>query len=174
MPARLLLAVALAASSPAFGYPDASPWGAANPSAAEACSSCHYDYEPVTESEALGIDGLPDAAVPGETYRVVVRMTGVDAAVSGFQLITTAGTFSSDEAALEAAGNAIRSTTVAANRGSVEWGFSWKPAEAPGETVEMYLAVSAANNDQSPFGDTIHYRRFVISLQQQNADRKKP
>ncbi|MEE4161169.1 MAG: choice-of-anchor V domain-containing protein [Woeseiaceae bacterium] len=164
MPARLLLAVALAASSQAFGYPDASPWGAANPSAEEACSSCHYDYDPVSESKALGIDGLPAEAVPGETYPVVVRMTGVDATVSGFQLVASAGTFNSDDAALEADGNAIRSTSAAVNRGSVEWAFSWEPPGVPGGAVEMYLAVSAANDDQSPFGDTIHYRRFVIAV----------
>lgn len=164
MPTRLLLAAALAASCPAFGYPDASPWGAANPSAEEACSSCHYDYDPVTESEALWIDGLPAEAVPGETYPVVVRMTGVDAAVSGFQLVASAGRFNSDAAALEADGNAIRSTAVTPNRGSVEWAFSWELPGAPGGAVEMYLAVSAANDDESPFGDTIHYRRFVIAV----------
>lgn len=161
----LLFAAALVTGGPALAYPDASPWGAANPSAEETCSSCHYDYEPVTESAALGIEGLPGEAVPGETYEIVVRMIGVDAAVSGFQLITSAGVFNSDNASLEAAGNAIRSTTVAANRGSIEWALSWEVPESPGGTVEMYLAVSAANDDQSPFGDTIHYRRFVIVVE---------
>lgn len=161
---RAFLSLALLSSASVFAYPDASPWGAANPAADESCGSCHYDYEPVRDSDAVELAGLPSAASPGRTYEVRVRMTGTDAAVCGFQLVATAGAFAVDGGALEAAETAIRSTRAVANDGVVEWTFSWRAPEQSDGDIGMYLAVSAANDDQSPFGDTIHYRRFVVPM----------
>ena len=162
--ARAFLSLALLSSASVFAYPDASPWGAANPAADESCDSCHYDYEPVRDSDAIQLAGLPSAASPGSAYEVSVRMAGRDAVICGFQLVATAGTFAVDGGALEAAETAIRSTRAVENDGVVEWTFSWRAPEQQHENVEMFLAVSAANDDQSPFGDTIHYRRFVVPM----------
>ena len=101
---RRFLALAALFSATAFAYPDASPWGSANPAADETCSSCHYDYDPVRDSAAVEIIGLPETASPGNAYEIGVRIASVEA------------------------------------------------------------AVSASNNAQSPFGDTIHYRRFVVPV----------
>ena len=161
---RAFLSLALLSSASVFAYPDASPWGAANPAADESCGSCHYDYEPVRDSDAVELAGLPSAASPGRTYEVRVRMTGTDAAVFGFQLVATGGTFTVDADVLEAAETAVRSTRALENDGVVEWTFSWRAPEQRHGTVEMYLAMSAANDDQSPFGDTIHYRWFVVPM----------
>jgi len=162
--ARAFLSLALLSSASVFAYPDAPPWGAANPAADESCGSCHYDYEPVRDSDAIELAGLPSAASPGRVYELRVRMAGTDAAVCGFQLVATAGTFTVDSDALEAAETAVRSTRAVENDGVVEWTFSWRAPEQQHGNIEMYLAVSAANDDQSPFGDTIHYRRFVVPM----------
>ncbi len=161
---RRFLALAALFSATAFAYPDASPWGSANPAADETCSSCHYDYDPVRDSAAVEIIGLPETASPGNTDEIGVRIASVEAAVSGFQLLATVGAFAANDETLEAVGTAVRSTRTATNDGAVEWTFSWQTPERMDEAVKMYLAVSASNNDQSPFGDTIHYRRFVVPV----------
>lgn len=148
----------------AVAYPDASPWGASNPDSAESCGSCHYDYAPVNDSDAVRIDGLPDTVSPGTVYELGIGMTGVDAAVSGFQLVATAGEFRTLDESLESTGDAVRSTQTARYVESVAWTLSWQAPDRGCQPIELFLAVSASNDDQSPFGDTIHYRRIVIRL----------
>lgn len=156
----------LLASVGAFAYPEGAPWGAADPDAGETCASCHYDYEPVHDSPALGIDGLPEIAAAGERYDLVIRFAAVDAAVSGFQLLAVAeggaGRFISGDTAIEAIGAAGRSTrTVAAGDGA-SWSLTWEAPASGCSPVSLFLAAAAANDDQSPLGDTIHYRQFRV------------
>ncbi len=162
-------ACALAIAAAAFAYPDASPWGAANPAADESCGSCHYDYEAIAESQLLTVVGLPERPSPGERYPLRVEFAAAealdDAAVAGFQLLASAGYLEAIDADVETAGTALRSTAVREVRGGVSWPLVW---QAPTEVsaVTFYAAASAANHDNSPFGDVIHYRRYATPVKQ--------
>lgn len=152
------------AGPPAAAYPEGAPWGAANPDARESCGTCHYDYEPVRDSAALSIAGLPGEPVKGERYRLTIRFAPGEAAVAGFQLIAAApegaaaGSLESDAAGIETAGAAARSSEAVAVDPDAAWEVTWRtPDELPG-MITFYIAASAANDDLSPFGDRIHYR----------------
>jgi len=167
--AAALAALALGvAATAAFAYPEGAPWGAANPAADESCGYCHFGYEPVPDSAALAIEGLPETARPGERYSLVVRFTDDEAAVSGFQLLASAGhgdagRFGTDTPGIETVGAASRSTTTRTPDEGFEWPLWWR-APATGGDIILYLAASSANDDQSPFGDRIHYRRFRVRV----------
>lgn len=148
----------------AGAYPEGAPWGAAHPQADESCAECHYDYEPEFESQALRLVGLPERAEPGKRYALELRFDDPDAAVSGFQLLTTAGRLESAAADVEARADAARSVAVRRPEEGFVWPLVWvAPAEAGG-SVSLFIAASSANDDQSPFGDRIHYRRINIAV----------
>lgn len=155
----------------ARAYPEGAPWGAANPDAEESCFSCHYDYDAVRDSEALRLDGLPGTATPGSSYPLRVTLTVPEAKSSGFQLLLAAGDdpagrLLADDPEIETIGAAARTTKARAATGTVSWQLSWLAPPAPGARVTFHLAASAANDDQSPFGDRIHYRAFRVSLEE--------
>ncbi len=161
----MLLSVVIAASA----YPEGAPWGAANPAAEQSCDSCHYDYDPVHDSDALRIDGLPAVARAGEEYELVVRFVHDEAASSGFQLITdggevSGGQFRVEADGLESIGAAARSTATRLRDEGFEWTLWWQ-APAVTEQLILFVAASSANDDHSAFGDTIHYRRFEVAVQ---------
>ena len=141
-------------------------------SAEESCGGCHYDYEPVENSQALVAEGLPDLAKAGGRYDFVLRFAEAEASTSGFQIAAAgdgsdAGRFTSDEADLESLANAIRSTATRPVDGEVRWAMTWHaPSGIAGKRsrVTFYLAASAANDDQSPFGDVIHYRKIEVDV----------
>ena len=152
----------------ANAYPEGAPWGAANPAADESCSSCHFGSEPVMDSAALAIEGLPDKPVAGSTYEFVILFSHADAVVSGFQLIAAAqdgdaGTLLSQDADLEYVGAAIRSMNTRKVNGEVSWKVSWQAPNVIRLPLFFYLAASDSNDDLSPFGDTIHYKQFIIA-----------
>ena len=169
---RWLLPAALPAvallSPAAVAYPEGAPWGSANPAAVENCGSCHYDYEPVADSASLVLDGLPDAVVAGECYELTIRFEARDARVSGFQIVadageSPAGRFESERDDIESTGGASRSTRPRSAADGFVWPLRWL---APGEAADVifHVAASSANDDQSPFGDTIHYRQIDVAV----------
>ena len=72
----------------------------------------------------------------------------------------SAGTFASQAADTETVGTAIRSTTVTKKDGAVSWAVQWRTPTTIDTTVNIYVAASAANDDQSPLGDSIHFRSY--------------
>lgn len=148
----------------AGAYPEGAPWGAAHPDAEEACADCHYDYEPELESKALSLEGLPARAVPGRRYALELRFDAPDAAVSGFQLLTTAGRLESAAADIETRADASRSVAARRSEDGFTWALVWVAPEIEGTTVTLFVAASSANDDQSPFGDRIHYRRIDVDV----------
>ena len=170
--ATILLAVSglfALAHQAAQAYPEGAPWGTASPAAPESCSNCHYDYEPVNDSRALRIDGLPRIATPGAEYELVVRLNADDARVSGFQLLAlaegrSAGYFRSDDDNVESIGSSTRSTRPETAADGAAWSLTWKAPQSDNLPIVMYLAANASNDDQSPLGDTIHYRTFVVRV----------
>jgi hypothetical protein len=151
----------------ARAFPDGAPWGAANPAAEQHCASCHFETDPVRNSTALAVDGLPAKPTPGASYELKITFADPGIVIAGFQLIAhandqDAGSFSSTAADIEFVGAAIRSTAPTSSNQRVSWEVEWL---APGEVaapVVFYIAASAANDDGSPFGDTIHYRSYRL------------
>ena len=124
--ALVTFAVAAFTLNAARAFPDGAPWGAANPAAEQHCASCHFDADPVLESEALIIDGLPQKPKSGATYELKIVFEDPDIVTAGFQLIAhagdvPAGTFASSDAKIEYIGAAVRSTEPAKRDEGVSW-----------------------------------------------------
>jgi len=165
-----MIAVAAFTLNAARAFPDGAPWGAANPAAEQNCATCHFDADPIRDSEALVISGLPLYFVPGAIYDLKIVLEDPDTVTAGYQLIAQAanheaGTFSSTEAAVEFIGAVIRSTAPVRSDGRVLWKVDWRAPAAIVSPVVFYVAASAANDDGSPFGDTIHYRSYRLAAE---------
>ena len=166
--------IALLTAANVFAYPEGAPWGSANPAAVETCGSCHYDYEPVANSSSLTLIGMPETVVAGEAYDLTVRFAAPEARMSGFQILAdagdrSAGHFNSDRDDVESTGGAARSTRPQPVSDGFAWPLRWRAPCEPGE-LTFHLAASSANDDQSPFGDTIHYRQLTVAVRPQSED----
>jgi len=120
-----MLAVGIAGA-----FPDGAPWGAANPAAEQNCATCHFDYDPVFDSPALTIDGLPADPQAGEIYGLRISFDDPAIVVAGFQMFAQmtgeqAGLLVSDSASVDFIGSAIRSTAPATKDGGVTWLVKW-------------------------------------------------
>ncbi len=168
-PGIALLLIAAFIMNAALAFPDGAPWGAANPAAEQHCATCHFGAEPVHESSALRVDGLPPRPAAGASYDLRIAFDDPEIVIAGFQLIAhasgqDAGTFVSNDTGVEFVGAAVRSVAPVRYDDGVSWSIKWN---APGEIVSpimFYVAASAANDDDSPFGDTIHYRSYRVAV----------
>lgn len=163
MLATALMAVASQATR---AFPDGAPWGAANPEATQNCAACHFDGEPTRNSASLVIDGLPEYLSPDTLYDLVVRFDNPGGLAAGFQMFAgagnqPAGTFTSDAVDTETVGAAIRSTAPMVKQGPVSWAVRWHTPASIDAVLNIYVAASSANDDQSPFGDNIHFRSYL-------------
>lgn len=153
----------------ALGYPDGAPWGSAVPDAQENCAGCHFSRDPITNSADLLVEGLPEQVDAGANYEFVLSLNAPDMAVGGFQIVIDAssgesGLLSSADDDLEFAGAAIRSTQPQPSEsGFVRWTLSWQAPHILSGPIYLYAAVIAANGDQSPFDDIIHYRSYRLT-----------
>jgi hypothetical protein len=165
-----MIAVAVFTLNAARAFPDGAPWGAANPAAEQNCATCHFDADPIRDSAALVISGLPLYPAPDTIYELEIIFEDPDTVTAGFQLIAQAvnheaGTFSSTEAEVEFIGAVIRSTAPVRSDARVLWKIEWRAPTAIVSPVVFYVAASAANDDGSPFGDTIHYRSYRLTAE---------
>jgi hypothetical protein len=165
-----MIAAAAFTLNAARAFPDGAPWGAANPAAEQNCASCHFDADPVRDSEALVIYGLPQLPTPGAIYELEVFFGDPDTVTAGFQLIAQAadqqaGNFVSPAADVEFIGAAIRSTTPRRSDARVSWKLEWQAPDVIKSPIVFYVAASAANDDGSPFGDTIHFRSYELGAE---------
>ena len=159
----------LAVPAAVVAYPEGAPWGAADPDAAENCSTCHFDHDAKLDSASISVEGLPAKPAAGQTCELVIRFADAGAAVAGFQLLAravdgTAGTFSSEDTDIETGESGIRSTSPSNNKNGVAWRITWTAPHTPGATIRFFLAVTGSNDDGSPFGDQVHFRSFSIVL----------
>ncbi|MEL6868796.1 MAG: choice-of-anchor V domain-containing protein [Pseudomonadota bacterium] len=170
--------VAVIATQIARAYPEGAPWGAADPAADQHCASCHWERDPVYESNAITLQGLPEQLRPNTEYELALVFSDAAAVVSGFQLIIAAdghraGTLSahSDDIAINVIESSARSTAVQRlDAGATTWRISWRTPATLSGPITLFTAASAANDDQSPFGDQIHYRRFDVAAAQADTD----
>ncbi len=157
-----LSVAAFLAPGMAAANPDGAPWISADPDTVHSCASCHFDHEPVGRSQALVMSGLPEYASPGHVYEVVLRFATPSEGTAGFLLTATSGVFESSDTSLESNGAAIRSLTPAA-ADVATWRFQWRAGDED-DIVEFRAAANAANDDNSAFGDEIHFRKLVIPV----------
>jgi len=153
----------------ARAFPDGAPWGAANPAAEQDCAACHFGTEPILASDNLAISGLPKKLEAGVIYDLTITFESPDIVIAGFQLIARAaeqdvGTFTASADNIEFIGSSIRSITPLRTSGRAVWKIQWHAPEKTGGPIEFFVAASAANDDGSPFGDTIHFRTYRLSM----------
>ena len=154
----------------ATAFPDGAPWGSANPAAEQNCASCHFDADPVFDSPFLKIDGLPETPEAGKTYDLHISFSDPDIIVAGYQLFAQmadaeAGVLRSIDDNAEFIGSAIRSTAPIAATGGASWSIEWRVPAQIDLPILFYIAATAANDDGSPFGDTIHFRSYELAEQ---------
>ena len=156
------------AAGAAFAHPDGAPWGSADPAAAENCASCHFDAEPINDSPAISMEGT--WAAPA--FHFVLTFDKPEDAVAGLLAAVVdgdgklAGSLHTEDAQLETFGAEVRSIAPAKNSGAVQWpreyAIEWRPENDIPETLYLVVAVNAANDDASPFGDRIYFSSFSI------------
>lgn len=156
----LLIAVAPA---PLSAFPDGAPWGSADPNSSENCASCHFDGEAVYESDLISMTGWEPLVVPGDQFELVLLFQNKPYAHVGMQIVATAGSFEAKQDGLEVNGTEIRSSKI---RGGVggwnEWRFTWNAPDKLDDTIKFYIAINESNDDQSAFGDQIHFKKLEI------------
>ena len=167
----LVLSIAVAFYwNAALAFPEGAPWGAADPTAEQSCASCHFGIDPVRDSQALTISGLPQVPRPGFSYNLEVKFQDPDIVVAGFQLLArsaehSAGTFVSGAADVEVIETAVRSTAPISGNDSVSWLVGWRAPDVVAGPIDFYAAALSANDDGSPFGDTIHFRFYRLAAE---------
>lgn len=155
---RTLAAMLLAAGFPAaaLAYPDGPPWGHSGVDGGDDCTACHFQYDAVVQSERLVLEGLPGRYEAGQTYPLTVRV--VDSGeTNGFELAATSGAFERGGPATAVNGAAAHSVEAGS-----QWQVIWHAPETAGTTVRFWLAVNAANGDESEFGDRIHLKNWEV------------
>ena len=152
---------------PAAANPDGAPWGASDPQSIQNCHSCHFDGKPQMGSTAISLDGLPDRISTGATYTLDLHFAKPVGTVAGFLASASSGKFSAKGEGLEVNSGQIRSTEPRTGSSSkfVQWQFEWQAPDSAGPNrlgeVTIMIAINAANDDQSSFGDEIHFRTFT-------------
>ncbi len=152
-------------ASPATAHPEGAPWGSADPDTLNSCASCHFDHEPVGRSQSLLVAGLPEYAEAGEEYEVTLRLDAGGAAGAGFLLSASTGAFGAINDFVEVNGSEARSVKPSLPRnGFTEWSFIWRAGAQTPDIVTFRAAAIASDNDQSPFGDELHFRKFEVLM----------
>lgn len=180
---RRLLAASAAAlllSGAASANPDGAPWGAANPAAAHNCWSCHFDGDPVFDSASITLFFMDREISSGEPVDIYVQFRNPDNKNAGLQIISTGGEFTSAYEDIEANGAQARSLASRDNASwsaivgttlipsAVMWKLRWTPPENPNGDVHVWIAVNESNDDQSPFGDRIHFKSIKIIVPEES------
>jgi hypothetical protein len=159
---------ALAAFAPyAGGPPPAHTGGFGEPT----CEQCHFGNPLNDSAGSFTVPGFPAEYVPGQRYRLVVRVARAGMGTGGFELSTrfasgpnagrqaglltgsTAAVRVSDTSGVSYAHHA-RATRPLPGTGAVEWAVEWRAPDAG--AVQLHAAANAANDDNSELGDHIY------------------
>lgn len=158
-------AVIFIGALPAAAHPEGAPWGSADPDTTTSCAACHFDHEPIGRSPSLLLTGLPEYVTMGEAYEVTLRFDVAGAPHAGFLLSSSIGAFEAIDDFIETNGAEIRSTKPMAPRNGVaSWSFIWRAGVETSEIVTFRAAANAGNDDQSPFGDKVHFRKIEMLM----------
>jgi len=119
----------------------------------------------VEASRATTVEGLPATVLPGATYELSIRFDH-DAAIAGFLAAIEAngqgaGKMTAPGEELEAQNHEIRSSAPVL--GDAVWTFRWTAPEPLSLPIILNIAANASNDDQSPFGDRIHFHAVMLA-----------
>lgn len=174
-----LAALALLAPATGFANSEGPPWGNAGGPGQDNCTTCHFDGEAVTPSQALTLTGLGSGIKPGTSYDATLSLRNAEAVRAGFQILANgtkadgsgapAGRFEPVDEKTEANGSQIRSNINGSrpeDPDAVSWQFRYTlPAAAEDlKSVTFYMAANAGNDDESPFGDTVHLKTAAVPV----------
>ncbi len=163
---------------PAAAYPDGAPWGAADPASPQSCASCHFDGDVVPGSNAISLFFGLNEITPGEPLDIHLQFKNPENKKVGFQIIAMVGTFNSASEDVEVHGRLARSIVSRDNGSWAEevgtdivtnattWRLQWVVPDNPGQKVNFWIAMNESNDDQSAFGDRIHFKRVQVSISQ--------
>ena len=172
--AALALAGSLAAADTARAhgraYPHGAPPGTTGGFGEPDCRQCHFGAELNEAGGSLAVDGLPSRYMPGETYRLIVRLRRGELGAAGFQLAARtaagaqAGRLAADDArtrvqedpcGVQYAGHTTAGSAVASSD-STAWTVQWTAPSAAAGPVTFSAAANAADGDASPLGDYVY------------------
>lgn len=111
------------------------------------------------------LTGLPEYVVAGEVYEMTLRFDAGAAPDAGFLLSASAGAFEAIDAFVDAKDSEIRSAAPASpSNGVASWSFVWRAGDDAADIINFRAAANAANDDASPFGDEVHFRKFEVLM----------
>lgn len=176
MPA-LLSAAAVSGRTYLDGPPPAHTGGFDEPN----CRACHADY-PLNDGGTLTIEGAPERFQPGQAYQLRVVIRHPELRRAGFQLSARfadgpakgrqAGTLAVADASVATViehegityAQHTRAGTATASPGEHAWAITWTAPTDVSADVILHVAVNAANDDLSEFGDRIHTSSVVVRV----------
>ncbi len=164
-----------------FAYSDGPPDGYAGLPRVNrrSCVQCHNSFQVNSGQGSLRLTGLPEAYVPGETYRIGIQLADPDARRWGFELaaadqggsrVGSISVVNNDQTQLSDPGENspqyLKHRSAGTFRGqanSAEWSFDWTAPDW-GNAVMMafYVAANAANNNGGNDGDRIYRSSFDL------------
>ena len=143
------------------------------------CAECHFGAPLNGDAGSLTLDA-PAGFVPGESYRLEVRLERAEMAAAGFQLAArfadgeAAGTqagilapvdgrtaVTGDSATGVAYGHQTLAGSSPMDAGATGWVMEWTAPDS-GAAVVIHAAANAANDDASEFGDFVYTARREI------------
>lgn len=161
----IALSVVIVAPAPLSAFPDGAPWGSADPDGAQNCASCHYAEETILDSNSIAATGLPEKIEASKTYSFTLTLVHADYETMGFLAAASHGAFlKADSENIEVLQAMARSKAPKHSDDTASWAVKWMaPTDLhSGDAVTFDIAINASNDDASPFGDVIHYRKIQV------------
>lgn len=170
--------MAVAAAAVAPFYADGPPPGRTGGFHEASCHECHVSGPLNDSTGSLTIDSLPSSYEPNRDYRLTVVLTRPGMLRAGFQLAVRiqdgvgrqAGDLAPTDDRTTLHPLAVRPIQYLQHtrkgaaltaQDTARWSFTWR-APAGLRPVAFHVAANAANDDDSPFGDFVYTREFVL------------
>lgn len=172
------IGLALAVVAVAPFHADGPPPGRTGGFNEASCHECHTSG-PLNDSlGSLRIDALPASYAANREYRLALVLTRPGMLAGGFQLAIRTNdrhalqagylTPADDRTAFSTASfrpiqylQHSRKGATLTETDTARWTFTWRAPAGVGAVV-IHVAGNAANDDNSPFGDAIYTRAFVL------------
>lgn len=167
----LAMMAALIATNTSHAYLDGpDPWSTGAPGEVD-CTDCHESFPLNSGNGSLSLLDVPNEYVPGQSYRLQVRIEDPDQMVWGFQLtaLDAANAAAGEISVAQPAETQVVEDTdrqyvmhtedgnfAGTADGPVSWTFDWTAPPASTGPVTFYLAGNAGNNDEEDTGDFVY------------------
>ena len=154
------------------GYAEGAPPGFTGGFKEQSCDACHFHAAPNAGPGKLTIDGVPDAFIAGQAYRITVALSQPAMKLAGFQLSARfkddgaqAGTLAKEPdsdtrvgietlSGVQYAGQRREGAAMVTANES-RWTLLWTAPSAT-RTVVFHVAANGANADERADGDYVY------------------